>query len=998
MSTFWGTDHASSTVISTLVSATTSTNFLWDIDSVANGTYSLKGLITESGTTTPLTTDFYLGGSFNINKVAILYELNSINLASNNASSTLAKAGDVISLDFTATGTTTPSVTFYSGGDNITNSVTITPSSGSNFTASYTVSALDTAGQISFDISATNLSQIYSDTTNNSSVLVDVTSPLNVIASPGAGTYSAPQNVVLSSAGSDFIRYTVNGDTPSCASGSLYVGAINISAPTTLKAIACDNSGNASTVVELVYEFEYTVTFNGNGGSGHSPIFKLVSHGATTTLPTTPTRTGYTFTSWNTASNGSGTEFSTTTVVTSNLSVYALWTINNYTLTYLGNNSTAGSPPVQENHNYNTVVTVKDEGTLIKTGYTFSSWNTAADGSGVSYATSSSLTIVDDTNLYAQWLEDAKCTVTFNGNGGSGHIPGTKTINCGDTLANSVPSLTLPTVPTRTGYTFTSWNTLANGSGTEFTTTTTVPANVTVYAQWSGNSYNLNFSAPGGSVTPTSTTVVYNEVVGILPTPTKANYTFLNWNTLSDGTGSNYASTTVYSIAADSTIYAQWSGNEYVLSFDAQGGLVTPTSTTVVYNEAVGILPTPTKTNYTFLNWNTIANGMGTNYSSSTVYQIGGNSSLYAQWQGNEYVIGFNPQGGTVSPTVKTVYYNTTVGTLPTPVKSGYVFSGWYTEANGGGDQISPSTVYSFAENIPVFANWTAIVIEEEETQPVTSNPAFTPAPATGSGQVDAYINMNQSGGLGEIEVSGINYLSYINSEANFQFAGNGQFENYLLKIIDLDLFSSVVSFVINNGQLYTLQLGEEANIDLNNDSQADIYVKFQDLQVNRVELTIKKVITNISSPNQVLESDIDTELIMEQARQESVKTNSILVSRLAGSILLQVENKGQAWYLEPVSLSRYFMGRPADAFSLMRNFGLGVKQIDIIKFENQGAPTRLAGRILLAVEANGEAYYVSPDDLKLYYLGRPADAFRIMQEMSLGISNDNIRQIPVGK
>ncbi len=51
----------------------------------------------------------------------------------------------------------------------------------------------------------------------------------------------------------------------------------------------------------------------------------------------------------------------------------------------------------------------------------------------------------------------------------------------------------------------------------------------------------------------------------------------------------------------------------------------------------------------------------------------------------------------------------------------------------------------------------------------------------------------------------------------------------------------------------------------------------------------------------------------------------------------------------------------------------------------------------MLDVERNGEAYYVNPDDLKGYYLNRPADAFRVMRELGLGITNDDIRKIGVG-
>jgi len=229
--------------------------------------------------------------------------------------------------------------------------------------------------------------------------------------------------------------------------------------------------------------------------------------------------------------------------------------------------------------------------------------------------------------------------------------------------------------------------------------------------------------------------------------------------------------------------------------------------------------------------------------------------------------------------------------------------------------------------------------------------------------------------------------------------AGQG-IDNYLLKIIGLDLYNNIVEFIINNqiGSFF-LNLGEETKIDLNKDGLADLYVKFQDLIVNRVELTLKFLgsDSNLGASDEWI-SDLDTVAIMEAAREQVKQINWTLVNRLAGQILLQVESRGEAWYVEPVSESRYFMGRAIDAFNLMRTFGLGVSNNNISLFLEQGAPSRLAGWILLAIEANGEAYYVNPSDLELYYLGRPADAFKIMRELSLRISNNSIYQIPVGK
>lgn len=126
-------------------------------------------------------------------------------------------------------------------------------------------------------------------------------------------------------------------------------------------------------------------------------------------------------------------------------------------------------------------------------------------------------------------------------------------------------------------------------------------------------------------------------------------------------------------------------------------------------------------------------------------------------------------------------------------------------------------------------------------------------------------------------------------------------------------------------------------------------------------------------------------------------KVNKALSLRLSGRILLQVEAKGEAWYVYPVDLLRYFLARPADAFAIMRKLGLGVSEKDYNVLAKGNAPARLSGRILLRVQAHGEAYYVNPLDHKLYYMGRPADAFALMRKFGLGINNVNLRQIGVG-
>lgn len=127
----------------------------------------------------------------------------------------------------------------------------------------------------------------------------------------------------------------------------------------------------------------------------------------------------------------------------------------------------------------------------------------------------------------------------------------------------------------------------------------------------------------------------------------------------------------------------------------------------------------------------------------------------------------------------------------------------------------------------------------------------------------------------------------------------------------------------------------------------------------------------------------------------ENVKQNTIntLYGKLKGKIILKVEDKGEAYYILPTTNKIYYLGRPSSAFNIMREQGLGVSEKDFDSF-NGYAPESLSGKILLRVEANGEAYYVNPVDLKIYYLGRPTDAFNIMRNLGLGISSNDYNNL----
>ncbi|MFH1078147.1 MAG: SH3 domain-containing protein [Patescibacteria group bacterium] len=128
-----------------------------------------------------------------------------------------------------------------------------------------------------------------------------------------------------------------------------------------------------------------------------------------------------------------------------------------------------------------------------------------------------------------------------------------------------------------------------------------------------------------------------------------------------------------------------------------------------------------------------------------------------------------------------------------------------------------------------------------------------------------------------------------------------------------------------------------------------------------------------------------------------STGTDAALVSRLKGYILLQTQQHGEAWYLDPVASKRYYMKDGPTAYQMMRSFGLGMTETDYAKLaaDDWSLKNRLRGRIVLRVQAHGEAYYIHPKDLTVYYLQNGDEAYRIMRLYSLGITDADLAKIP---
>lgn len=306
-----------------------------------------------------------------------------------------------------------------------------------------------------------------------------------------------------------------------------------------------------------------SVTLNPNGGSygtagtGVTTIGNILN-GATYTIPTNvdnPTRPGYNFKEWNTNSSGTGTAYqagNTTPALTSNLTLYAIWTGAPVTFTFEPGATTgvtykkgSAANPYTATANYGAKLTADAGDTVYtRTGYTFKNWSytNATGGTGtVSTATASGQ--VDVSNFTISWSGNSfdgtlkgtatltamwdpfTFTISWNGNGGT---PTTSTSGHKSTDMVSIPTAT-SAIPTRPGYTFAGWNTAANGSGKVVDNSKTIEntwtlaglannATLTAYAQWKENIVELTFVGHKDKNNAITANVAYNDNNGAVPT------------------------------------------------------------------------------------------------------------------------------------------------------------------------------------------------------------------------------------------------------------------------------------------------------------------------------------------------------------------------------------------------------------------------------------------------------------------------------------------------
>ncbi|WP_179090274.1 InlB B-repeat-containing protein [Paenibacillus sp. FSL H8-0548] len=318
----------------------------------------------------------------------------------------------------------------------------------------------------------------------------------------------------------------------------------------------------------------YTVSFNSRGGSQVAPL--TVYEGAVAAQPVAPTQEGLTFVGWYDSSSLTN-PFSFSTPIVQNLTLYAKWTDNIYTVSFNSNGGSAVDSKSVIHRN-----TVAQPTAPTREDHRFDGWFSDIELNN-RYIFSTS--VMADLTLYAKWT--AIYTVSFNNNGG----PPVADVKVPRDIMVYPPDPT-----TRAGYTFGGWH-----SDSELTNRyrfdTPVTGNLTLYALWTLNVHTVTFNSNGGPVVESQAVVPGSSAVAPA-VPNRVGYKFEGWY-------SNSNLTTVYNFSAkvttNLTLYAKWTETSWLKVGDATNAGARNLSKVVLDRQGTPYVAYVTRTNELFV-------------------------------------------------------------------------------------------------------------------------------------------------------------------------------------------------------------------------------------------------------------------------------------------------------------------------------------------------------------------------------------------------------------
>ena len=429
---------------------------------------------------------------------------------------------------------------------------------------------------------------------------------------------------------------------------------------------------------------------------------------------------GYRFDGWYTAPNG-GNKYDFNTPLTNNVTVYAHWIGNGYTVRFTGNGATGGNTPDQA-FQYNIGQNLHRNG-FTRDGYTFTGWKRAdnqqayGDGQWVNNLTTQPNGIV---TMVAQWSAN-EAHIRYNPNPPAGKTTGGQGTPNWDGHTGDTPTIG-QNGWTIDGYTFAGWTTSPDGSGARYAPGASWTANgtLTLYAQWTPGQASLTYDgngATGGKTDPQ--TGKTDEKINVRDNGfTRDGYTFVTWNTQADCKGNAVKPNSEWTLRGSSTLYACWAGNAQTLTYHGNGA--TGGNTAAQSGKTGDELTTNangfTRDGYTFVRWDTAKDGSGTAYGegkngvSQYVMKPAGND-LYAIWKANPATIQYrndwpNTTGSTPDTTGNTG--DTVTISQNSFDRPGYTFTGWSTSKRGD-PSLQPGDKHTLEpRTTTVWAQWKA--------------------------------------------------------------------------------------------------------------------------------------------------------------------------------------------------------------------------------------------------------------------------------------------------
>ena len=395
---------------------------------------------------------------------------------------------------------------------------------------------------------------------------------------------------------------------------------------------------------------DYTVTYNYNyEGAGVYAEFDNIEFGAEVEIADEPTREGYTFKGWGATADATAEAEIPETMPADNLVYYAIWEVNEYTITF---DTDGGSDVDPITKAYGTALTAPAAPT--KTGYEFTGW--APEFPATMPA--------EDLTLVAQW-EIKQFKISFDTLGGT---------EIADITGDYGDGVTAPANPEKEGYVFAGW---------DKEIPSTMPAeNVTITAKWTPETYTIAFDSNGGSKVD-SITVTFGETVSAPAAPTKEGAVFAGWvENIWDENG-KYVVEDLGENEATITLVAQWTTETYTVAFDENGGSDVA-DLPATYNEAITLPAGPAKEGYTFKNW---LGADGNTYNAGASYTVGdlgedkATVTLFtAQYEIETYTI--TVVNGVTGETIATITkaYNEPIDAVTAPEVEGYSFADFSEE------------------------------------------------------------------------------------------------------------------------------------------------------------------------------------------------------------------------------------------------------------------------------------------------------------------------------